>query len=205
MLGQKFGRLTVVRRGPNTAGGSARWFCRCECGGDKEPLVLAGALRNGGTKSCGCLQVEAIIKSNKSRDYKTHGMTGTYLYNTLHGMIKRCHNPRSEAFKHYGGRGIVVCYRWRNSFEAFAADVGERPSPDHSIDRIDTNGNYEPGNVRWATLVEQNNNTRANLIVLFRGEKMTAKQAFRASGTSTPLATFYTRLYRGWTIERAVA
>jgi hypothetical protein len=206
ILGLKFGRLTVVERGPNTAGGSARWYCRCECSSGKRPLVVAGALRNGTTQSCGCLQKERASEASTGRDRKTHGMTESRLYVIWAGMIQRCTNQNRSAYDDYGGRGIRVCDKWLNNFQAFYEDVGDPPSPAHSIDRYpDKNGNYEPINVRWATSIEQNNNARHNHMVIFRGEEMTVAQAIRVSGSTTPKGTIYTRLWRGWRIEDALS
>ena len=117
-------------------------------------------------------------------------------------MKKRCLNPRAKQFEDYGGRGITVCDRWINSFENFFADVGPRPSPEHSIDRIDNDGNYELGNVRWATAFEQAANNRRNVSITVDGETLPASEWARRTGTN--VYTIYDRLDAGWNPQRAV-
>jgi hypothetical protein len=113
-------------------------------------------------------------------------------------MIQRCHNPKNKDFKNYGGRGIVVCDMWRESFEAFLLMVGKRPTPTHTIERIDSNGNYEPGNVRWATRTEQNRNTRSNVKLTIDGETKTVSEWSHDSRCSVSEFTLYKRIARGW-------
>jgi len=153
LTGKVFGRLIVLGREGSSRSGQPLWRCRCKCG--NECVVFGGALRDGRTQSCGCLQRERVSETST-----THGQTHSIEYNTWANMKQRCLNPNASFFSNYGGRGIRVCDRWLHSFENFLADVGPRPSNGHSIDRIDNNGDYEPGNVRWALSSVQQKNTR---------------------------------------------
>ena len=155
MTGQKFNRLTVLSREPNDKHGKAMWLCRCDCG---NLLVVCGCnIRNNHTQSCGCLQRERT-----SEVAVLHGKAHTRLHNVWKSMRQRCTNPNSRNFKNYGGRGIRVCDEW-DSFDSFYDHVSQLPyfgEKGRSIDRINNDGNYEPGNVRWATTVEQEHNKR---------------------------------------------
>lgn len=117
-------------------------------------------------------------------------------------MIRRCENPKTFGFARYGGRGIRVCERWRNSFTAFLADMGERPSASHSLDRINTNGNYEPENCRWATRLQQNRNSRNNTLIEWNGETLCIAEWAERTGISKFVLSM--RLLRGWSIERTL-
>lgn len=159
LTGHRFGRLLVLERATSVTR-HTRWLCRCDCG--ETVSVYAHSLRRGFTRSCGCLRREAareIIEINRGLEPNLiHGMTESPEYRSWCHMKQRCLNPNSIRYERWGGRGIKICPQWLNSFETFYADVGERPSPIHSIDRINNDGNYEPGNVRWATHKEQRNN-----------------------------------------------
>lgn len=154
LTGHRYGLLTVVERAGLSGGKYPRptWKCLCDCGAEvvKSTLYLREKQRVRADKSCGC-DVE---------HYVTHGMTGTPEHRAWLMMIKRCETPSATGFSDYGGRGIKVAPEWRHDFEAFYAHVGPRPSDEHSLDRIDTDGDYAPGNVRWVTIREQNNNRR---------------------------------------------
>ena len=156
LTGRKFGRLSVIARA-GISNGEATWRCSCECG--NTAVVRGYYLRNKVTQSCGCLHSEVSSKVYQNLR-KTHGMTGTLEHTSWDQMRQRCMNPKHHAWKDYGGRGITVCSEWMNSFESFFRDMGRRPSVKYSLDRIDNDGNYEPGNCRWADWATQNRNRR---------------------------------------------
>jgi hypothetical protein len=162
MAGQRFGRLLVVKRTGLTSDRSAIWLCECDCGSVAH--VPRHALARGLTKSCGCLAKETLMtRLATAQEANTkHGQSKslTKLYRAWGYMNTRCYNKNCISFKNYGGRGIQVHPEWRLSFLAFAEHIGEPPTSKHSVDRIDVNGNYEPGNVRWATPSEQAKNRR---------------------------------------------
>jgi hypothetical protein len=153
VTGAKFGRLTVVKKTTNTRGRKA-WLCVCECGGTK--VVEYSQLKNGETRSCGCLFIAMSI--DKIGAYKTHGLSNSKVYRTWASMIARCKYPSASGYKNYGGRGISVCSNWQK-FENFLSDMGE-PRDGESLERINNDGNYEPTNCKWIPLREQRLNTR---------------------------------------------
>jgi hypothetical protein len=133
--------------------------CICDCGNEK--FIVKNSLVRGITVSCGCF-INSKIRTIK----KTHGMSKTKAYRTYVGIKQRCYNPKFKNFNNYGGRGISICDRWLESFENFFTDMGVPTSENHSLDRINNDGNYEPSNCRWATRIEQGRNTRKNVFVL---------------------------------------
>lgn len=195
LIGQTFGRLTVVASAANTHKGRARWLCRCSCG--KEAVVPSETLRNGTATSCGCWRSEF-----QRAEHTTHGMTETHIYNTWSKMTQRCENPANRSYARYGGRGITVCERW-HSFENFFADMGEPPTPEYQLDRIDNNGNYAPENCRWATRKMQANNRGNGVFATLNGKTQTLAQWSDATGL--PYHVIYQRIVRlRWSDEQAL-
>lgn len=169
LIGKRFNRWLVLKESKSIktkTGTTIFWLCKCDC--DKERSVRASDLVNGKSKSCGCLRIEELIKRTA-----THGKIYTPEYYIWSGMKDRCINPNNKGYKNYGGRGIKVCDRWFNSFENFISDMGNKPTPYHSLDRHpDNNGNYEPSNCRWATDEEQSRGKRNNRIIECKGLTM---------------------------------
>lgn len=158
-LGSTFGRLTVVGQSDPTPSREVRWLCKCECGA--MATVSGSSLRLGRVLSCGCLRREnpKRIKHGHSK-----GRVRTREHSTWHNMLTRCYNHNHKQFKYWGGRGITVCNRWRFSFECFIQDMGPCPAG-YSIERIDNDGNYEPGNCHWIPKIRQSTNQRSNVIL----------------------------------------
>jgi hypothetical protein len=189
--GKRFGRWRVILDDDRMD-----VLCRCDCG--VERFVYNRFLIEGRTRSCGCVRIGAAWN-------RTHGEAGrpgerTKEYRAWSSMKRRCSNERTADWKDYGGRGIRVCARWLRSYEAFLADMGRAPSPSHSLDRIDPNGNYRPGNVRWSTARAQARNHRRTRWV--RPGVSLAEEAERAGVSASVLSK---RLRRGWTIDEAVS
>lgn len=154
-LGGRYGRLVVQERSTVPAGKSRNvaWLCICDCG--QTIVVDTYRLLTGNTRSCGCL-----YKDTRHTAAKRHGLRYQPEYSSWYAMKRRCDNPNNDRYKHYGGRGIKVCDEWLNDFERFYRDMGPKPTPSHSIDRKDTDGDYTPDNCCWATPVEQRHNQR---------------------------------------------
>lgn len=192
IVGKRFGKLVATKELPREDG-MRKWLLICDCGAVVE--ALQKTFCSGGKKrSCGCDNVHKQVN---------HGMSKRREYRAWHNMRSRCTNPNTPLFEAYGGRGISVCERWLRSFEDFFSDVGPRPSSRHSLDRVDVNGNYEPGNVRWALPETQGRNKRENHIVTVKGRRMTLADAVEIS--PVPYNTVLYRLKRGWKIEDAVS
>jgi hypothetical protein len=187
LSGLRFGRLLVLsRQGKN-------WKCLCDCGNEKN--IYGNSLTKGATISCGCFFKEQAVSR-----MTTHGKCYTSEYRIWRDMIGRCVNQKNKRFKDYGGRGISVCERWRK-FENFSADMGQRPSSAHSIDRINNDGNYERSNCRWATTSQQAFNRRNNRVIIIDNQKIVFTEACRKFNLHRN--TVHARLLRGWSIEQA--
>lgn len=190
LSGQKFHRLTVIERTINNSHGKSQWLCRCDCG---EELITSGShLTTGHTKSCGCI---------KNQDKITHGLSETVEYGIWCGITKRTTNKNEKRYKDYGGRGIVMCERWRN-FENFIKDMGQRPSINHSIDRIDNDKGYSPENCKWSTRFEQARNTRNNHHITIDGVTKLVTDWFKVSPIH--YSTYYKRKKRGFSDRDAL-
>lgn len=158
LLGQRFGRVIVIREEePAVRGGRRRimWLCQCDCGRSK--IIEGSLLCTGATRSCGCVRREQALMNGGFA--KKHGMAFSAEYRSWQSAKQRCLNLANQKYPDYGGRGIRICDRWRDSFKAFLEDMGERPDG-RTLDRIDNDGNYEPGNCRWATTKQQGYNRR---------------------------------------------
>lgn len=196
LTGRRFGRLAVAGFvGSRILKGVSyrSWQCICDCGETVEVLAtnLSGARP---TQSCGCLQ-----KERTSATSRRHGMCRTPEFNVWVKMRQRCQNPRCKDYPNYGARGIFVCDRWEN-FDVFLADMGVRPSSQHTIERRDNNSGYGPNNCYWATRREQNSNTRQNHFLTYRGVTKTTSQWAEVLGV--PDTILHKRIYRGWPAER---
>ena len=200
VVGQDFEKLTAIgasfyakvrRDGRNRS----CVVVRCVCG--QVTVATLKNLKNKHVQSCGCFSKKLSIAK-----HTTHGQSKTGYYRLWTGMLKRCFNPRCAGFKYYGGRGITVCERWRNSFENFCDDMGPRPSSKHSIDRIANAGNYEPGNCQWATQKSQCRNSRRNHHITLNGDTRCVSEWAELFGIRP--ATIFARLSYGWTESEAV-
>lgn len=167
LIGKRFGKLLVVSWANNS-----RWNCLCDCG--RETQVLTANLATRNTSSCGCVR---NIKSSKRAT--THGLSKTAAYKTWCSIKSRCFATNSASYKDYGAKGITMWDEWVHDPVSFIEAVGQPPSPNHTLDRIDNTKGYEPGNVRWATVIEQANNKTNNRILVWRGETYTLAQLAR--------------------------
>lgn len=187
--GDKFGNLTCIEELPRVQK-MRRWLVKCDCG--NTIVMLQKSFVTAHRKSCGCAPRLA-----------PHGLSNEPEYKHWLNMISRCENPNVPRYPNYGGRGVKVCERWRSSVETFYADMGKRPSPRHSLDRVDVNGHYEPKNCRWALPKIQSRNKRTNRLVEVNGWTMTLAEA--AERSTLPYNTILYRLRRGWSLDDALA
>lgn len=202
LIGRKFGRLTVVSCAGRDKYKHILWECRCCCG--KTCFVTGDNLKCGNTRSCGCLSRE--LSAERAKKQKTHGMTNSRLYGIYNNMKQRCCDKNNRSYKRYGGRGITVCDEWlsnNNGFINFYNWAMENGYQDNlSIDRINNDGNYEPSNCRWVTMLEQANNRRDNRYITYNGETKNIAQWSEQLGVNH--MTLRGRLARGWSVEKTL-
>jgi hypothetical protein len=191
LKGLIFGNLIVLELAGKTSYGKLQWKCLCVCG--NESIVTGTPLTQGKTRSCGCLHRKRITTRNGNSRHPN--------YWVWIDMIRRCSDPSRLDYCYYGKRGIKVDERWK-CFDTFVADVGDRPSANHTLDRIDTNGNYTKSNCRWLHKSEQNSNKRNNRLIEFNGEVLSLKQW--SSRLAISESTIRTRLNKGIPIEQAL-
>lgn len=190
LTGNKYNYLTVISYTENS-----RWLCKCVCG--KEKIICGHHLKARRTQSCGCLHKENAAKINF-----LHGKSNTAENLAWKNIKQRCLNPKNKHYKNYGGRGITICDRWRDSFENFLEDMGERPSPKHSIDRIDNNQGYYKENCKWSTKSEQNSNKRNSNNAIYKDKRTTLVSL--AKEYNIKKSTLNNRLHLGWSLEKAI-
>lgn len=197
-IGVRFGRFIALSRAENRNGHSC-WLCICDCG--KYVEVAQATLLNGQSRSCGCLKNELSIARST-----THGHTanGKYPpeYQSWTKMLRRCNNPETPDYYNYGGRGIKVDARW-NDFANFIADIGYRPTLAHTLERKDNEAGYSKENCIWATRIEQARNRRTNRIIEIGGKSLKLFEWLALTGILK--STFYARMKKGWSAERALS
>lgn len=176
LSGREFYRLTAIHR--EYRGREAWWNCLCKCGQTK--WIRQSHLVQSMVRSCGCMRYVWVAEKLRTR-YIKHGLSKTRMYNTWKAMKDRCLNPDHKIYRHYGGRGIKVCERWMSSFENFLSDMGYKPTR-CVLDRIDNDGDYEPGNCRWSTPKESATNRRTTHWIMVDGVKMSMSEAARVRG-----------------------
>lgn len=202
LSGRRFAMLTVIRRAKNR-GHKVRWICRCDCGMEREFDI--SKVKGGRTQSCGC-----------THNIRRGGKSMTREYRIWARMLDRCYRPAADNYRFYGGRGVIVCAGWRDSFESFLADMAVAPTPGHSIDRENPNGSYTcghcdecktngwPANCRWATKAVQSRNCRKHVRMTHNGKTLLLKEWAELSGVG--YHTLYSRVVvRGWPFELAIS
>jgi hypothetical protein len=190
--GTRYHFLTVLRA-EKEGYDTYYWICRCDCG--KEKRFRAKNVRRGASKSCGCYRIK-LLKEART----TYGSVRNPVWRAYHNMLTRCYNANADCFPSYGGRGIAVCNKWKESVDAFIQDIGPRPSPKHTLDRIDNDGHYDPDNCRWALPKVQVYNRRTTVRISHLGDLLTIPEW--AERTGIDQQTIRHRRQRGWPPER---
>jgi len=203
LTGHTYGRLLVMGYAGKMGRGRSvhMWICQCECSTIKLIAGINLRSRDKPTRSCGCLSRELASIRTSTHRHARHGKRSPE-WKAWSSLKNRCENSNNAAYDRYGARSITVCERWRNSFENFLIDMGERWSVIHSLERLDNDGPYAPWNCCWATASQQNNNRRSNRILTFDGQSMNVSQWERVLGFRKGLVL--DRLRYGWTIDRAL-
>lgn len=186
---------TVVAYSHTSKRSQRVWDCLCDCGESYQRT--AAQINEGRGQHCGCMSGKLISEATAN-----HGLTGTPEFKSWDAALYRCDNPNSKDYARYGGRGISVCDRWRD-FSVFLSDMGPRPGANHTLDRIDANGNYEPGNCRWADHVTQQSNRRNNIMVRQNGKEITLF-AFYGRNRRSGYSMACRRIARGWSVADAI-
>lgn len=199
LTGKVFNNITVLHRTKNNHLNQTQWVCRCICG--KVWAVVGNCLKTGNTKSCGCVSLMATTKRFTKHGHTSKG-TVTPEYRAWRHLFDRCDSPKCREYINYGGRGIGICNRWRDSFDNFLRDMGHKPFPEAAIDRIDNNGDYTPENCRWVTASQNNMNRRNNRILTYNGVSKALTEWARESITT--VSTFSSRINRGWSVHDAM-
>lgn len=199
LVGKQFGQWSVIERAENNKYGNSQWVCQCNCDAKTIQVILGYRLRNQSSVRC------QLCANKLNSEYHTkHGGKGTRLYSIWKGIKSRCNNPNNQAYEYYGAKGVRVCDEWKESFETFKNwSVQNGYSDNLTIDRIDTNGNYEPSNCRWVSMEDQNKNKTSNVILTYNNESHTLSEWSQITGIHRK--TIKSRIDRnGWSIERAL-
>lgn len=194
MIGKQFERLTVVGFHGKTSDRKLIWECVCSCGNHTTATGIA--LRTGQKRSCGCLRDESTAAR-----FTKHGMRESREYSIWQNMKNRCSDPKNLKFAYYGGKGVSVCPEWSDSFENFFRDMGECPT-DYTIERMNNNRGYEPGNCVWASRKQQARNRRTNRFIEYQGRHITVSEL--AEGRTISPETLLSRIKSGWEMDRAL-
>lgn len=201
LTGMRFGRLVALEEDPvRSSNGHIRWKCVCDCGNYK--TVDSSHLKRGLIRSCGCLLIETTQQRNRETK-RTHGQRNTRLYSIWHSLKQRVLNPNHTAFEHYGGRGISICEEWMQFEPFFQWSMENGYREDLTIERIDNDGDYSPGNCKWATSKEQANNRSNNTLITYDGKTMTISEW--ADYLEIPYDRLLKRITSGMPLDRALS